>query len=157
MTTSDERSPVPKRASDVPEWIWAAVGAAVYVALMQIVLLLGELTGEITWLWPLALADGWEQGMVTGFLGSAAWWLAFAFPISVTVLGYVASYSLLETRSLDAAAVALLYLVLFALSEAVLSLGLGVPFVLASPVVAAVAFLLHYSDEDRITEAELPI
>ncbi len=154
MTTSDNRSPVPKRASDVPVWIWGCVGGAVYVALMQVLLIYSGFTTEVMWLWPLGLAEAWEAGRVTGFLGSAEWWLAFMFPVSVAALGFLATYSYLRSRSFLSAAVAAVYIAAFAFTEFALGLEWGILFVLAAPIAAAVALLVHLAGEGWLVSTE---
>lgn len=148
---------LPGSVDEVPTWLLASVGGAVYVVLVQIVLMLSDFTTEVLWLWPLALADAWERGNVTSMLGSAEWWLAFAYPVAIASLGFVATYSYFRSRGVLASAVAALYLVAFALSEIVLGLEIGVVFVLLAPVAALAALGVHvaearYLDEDLVEQ-----
>ncbi len=143
---------VPKDVSEVPVWILASVGGAVYVALIQAVLVLSDFTTEVLWLWPLALADAWERGSMTSMLGSAEWWLAFAYPVAIASLGFVATYSFFRSKGVLASGVAALYLVAFALSEVVIELEIALAFVLLAPVTALAALGVHVAEARYLNE-----
>lgn len=158
ISKEDLEDVLPEGVSDVPTWILASLGGALYVVLVQLVLVFSGFTTEVLWLWPLALAEAWERGAVTSILGSAEWWLAFAYPVSIASLGFVATYSFFRSRGVLAAGVAVLYLVAFTLSELVLGLDIALVFVLLAPVTAVAALGVHvaeqrYLDEDLVEMA----
>ncbi|MFP4632360.1 MAG: hypothetical protein ACLFMT_02860 [Halobacteriales archaeon] len=133
----------------VPRWFYGLLGGAAYVLVVQAVVYVSGFTTEVLWLWPLGLADAWEHGSLTSFLGSPEWWLAFLYPVSVAFTGYVAAHSYVARRNPLPFGLAAVYVVAFAASELVLGLELGLLFVLVAPVVAALAFALGLESVKR--------
>lgn len=131
--------------NDRPAFLQAVLVGVAYVLAVQLAFFLMPFTTETLWLWAFGVAEAIGRGQLAGFVASAEWWLALAFPVGVFALGVTAAYAYLAYVNPWPAVVAGGFLVSFYLTEVVLTgtFEYAILYVAMTPLLAVIAITVH--------------
>lgn len=123
----------------------AALAGLAYLLAVQLAFLSMPFTDEVLWVWALRARAAAAAGRLDALLLDPEWWFGLAVPASVLVTGSVGAYAYIGDRNPVPGLLAAGFLAGLFTTEVVFAgrFEWALLYLLASPVVAAVAVVTH--------------